>query len=206
MSWYHRQIKIFLAGFILSSATFADGDANYLQQKLQYIKTMQASFSQSIEAKKVNTSRSYGSMALSKPNLFRWQTDKPMSQLFIADGKKMWMYDKDLEQVSVREQGVKLGGIAGVFFGNESGVIERDFKVKLLKKNNVEYFELRSKRKTNFSKVNLMFSGPSLRQIELYDELGQKTRVELHHVVINSNLPAQSFKFIVPKGTDVVRQ
>lgn len=192
---------------IFSGSTFADAIADHLQQKLDKIKTMQASFKQVITVKNADDASSYGKMALVKPKHFRWQTIKPMPQLFIADGKKLWIYDEELEQVSVRPQSKNLRGAAGIFLGDGNQHIGDDFAIKMQRNNDSDHFYLKAKaERSGFSRVELIFSGDTLQTIDLFDELGQHTHVTFSQVRLNLELPSKLFKFTVPKGTDVVQQ
>ena len=190
-----------------STSVFAETNAEYLQQKLNKIRTMQASFKQIISAKNTDNSNSSGKMALSKPSHFRWQTLKPMPQLFIADGKRLWIYDEELEQVSVRTQGKNLSGAAAIFLSDDNQHIGDDFEISMIKKGNVDYFNLHAKaERASFSRVELVFSGEKIKQIDLFDELGQHTKVAFSDVQLNPELSLSLFKFTVPRGTDVVHQ
>ena len=190
-----------------NTTVFAETNAEYLQQKLNNIRTMQASFKQIVSAKNTDNSNSSGKMALAKPSHFRWQTLKPMPQLFIADGKRLWIYDEELEQVSVRKQGKNLSGAAAIFLSDDNQHLGDDFEISMLKKGKVDYFNLHAKaERSTFSRVELVFSGEMIKQIDLYDELGQHTKVAFTNVELNPELSASLFKFTVPKGTDVVRQ
>src|SRR5580704_14348669 len=108
--------KIFL-GLLLafSGFVFSQTSAELLQTKLNAIRSMTANFNQVVKAKNREVSRSSGIMALERPGRFRWQTKSPMEQLVVADGQKMWIYDVDLEQVTVKKQGKGLGGTAALF-------------------------------------------------------------------------------------------
>ncbi|MDF1758289.1 MAG: outer membrane lipoprotein chaperone LolA [Legionellaceae bacterium] len=200
--------KILLWSLLLWTPVLLAGtSADELQKRLNAIKTMQASFKQVVSAKKQDTANSSGSMALSRPNHFRWQTKKPMPQLLIADGKKLWMYDEELEQVSVRKQSKNIGGAAAIFLGDDNNIVQRDFYVTMKKNNKKDYYDLRARgSKASFERVKLVFDGEMLKIIELYDQLGQHTKVYLEKVKINSKLSPSLFAFIVPKGTDVVSQ
>ncbi len=205
------KIKLLKYSFYLlvlfCATTFAQTRDIYLQQKLSKIKTMKASFSQIIKAKNVEPTKSSGNMALAKPNHFFWNTVKPMPQLFIADGENLWIYDKDLEQVSVRKQGKKLSGAAAIFLSDKNNNLAKDYDIDLTKSNKEERFDLRAKAShVSFKRVGLVFVGDVIKQIDLYDELGQHTEVLFTDVKLNSKLSSNLFKFTVPKGTDVVRQ
>lgn len=191
----------------LLEAGIERSSVRYLQEKLSKIKTMQADFSQTITANNMDSTKSSGKMALSKPNLFFWKTIKPLAQTFVADGKKIWIYDEDLEQVSVRNQNQNLSGAAAIFLTDNTKDLAKDYSVNLATRNGQEQFNLRAIRKNvSFVKVGLIFVDDIIRQIDLFDELGQHTVIFFNQVKLNAKLPPNFFKFIVPKGTDVVHQ
>src|SRR5258708_7700972 len=94
---------LFLLWFF-TSALYAQSPTEELQGKLNAINKMSANFDQTIKAGNREVSNSLGTMALSRPGRFRWQTKSPLEQIIVADGKKLWIYDVDLEQVTVRKQ------------------------------------------------------------------------------------------------------
>ena len=178
-----------------------------LQVKLNAIRTMSATFDQVVKANKRNVSHSSGTMALSRPGRFRWQTTKPMAQTVIADGHRLWVYDVELEQVTVKKQGSGLGGTVGLFLSGYNDTLARDFEVTRQSKGNQDDFDLRAKsNKANFQRVKLLFVGNALQGIVLFDQLGQQTDVQLSHVKINPTLAPTLFQFKPPKGVDVVNQ
>ncbi len=184
-----------------------DAVGDTLQAKLNAIRTMSASFGQVVNAKKHEVSRSSGTMALLRPGHFRWQTTRPLAQLVIADGQQVWIYDADLEQVTVKKQQKGLGGTAALFLSGYDDTVTRDFDVTSYKKDNKEYFDLRAKSgKENFQRMILVFLGSELRGIELFDQLGQHTNVTLSNVKNNPTLSTALFKFKTPRGVDVVEQ
>ena len=205
--------KIFLLKILGSTLLFmaqqawCDEVSSVLQAKLNAIRTMNASFNQVVKAKKNEVSRSSGTMALSRPGRFRWETKHPMEQLVIADGKQLWIYDVDLEQVTVKKQEQGVGGTAALFLSGYDDTVARDFDVTSYKEGGKEYFDLHSKsKKANFQRVKLIFLGEKLNGMELYDQLGQHTDVSLSRIKQNPTLPAGLFKFKTPKGVDVVEQ
>lgn len=192
---------------LFAQQTWCDVISETLQSKLNAIRTMSASFSQVVNAKKREVSRSTGTMALSRPGRFRWQTKSPMEQVVIADGQRLWIYDVDLEQVSVKKQEKGMGGTAALFLSGYNDTVTRDFDVTTYKKGDKEYFDLQSKSgKANFQRMKLVFVGNELRGLELFDQLGQHTDVKLSSIKNNPKLPANLFKFKTPKGVDVVEQ
>jgi len=200
--------KYCLCLFLLSTQmAFGDAVSDALQRKLNAIRTMSASFTQSVNANKRIVSRSNGTMALSRPGRFRWQTIKPMEQLVIADGEHLWIYDVALEQVTVKKQDKGLGGTAALFLSGYNNTVTRDFNVTTYTQKNTAYYDLQAKsNKANFQRVKLMFVGDTLTGLQLYDQLGQKTDVVLKRIKNNPPLASSVFKFNQPKGVDVVRQ
>lgn len=203
-------MKIMCSIFLSFFASLVFGDATWeLQTKLNSIRTMHASFEQKVIAKKHQVSQSSGVMALLRPGRFRWETKEPMAQLIIADGKKLWVYDVELEQVTVKKQERGMEGAAALFLSeyNEKDALSRDFKVTQSKQAEEESFDLHAKsKKANFQHVKLIFKQNILNGIELFDQLGQHTEVKLTNAKINSELALTLFKFIPPTGVDVIKQ
>lgn len=200
--------KILLISFLLiSNSVFAETAAEVLQKKLNAIRSMTANFNQIVKAKKREVSRSSGSMALQRPGRFRWETTDPIEQLIVADGQKMWVYDVDLEQVTVKNQDKGLGGTAALFLSGYDDTLTHDFLVEQENKGQTIIFDLKSKSaKENFQRIQMVFTKDVLTGLELYDQLGQTTSVKLIQIKSNPSLSEKLFKFKPPKGVDVVRQ
>jgi outer membrane lipoprotein carrier protein len=176
-----------------------------LRVKLNAMHTMSASFKQIVKSRQRTIASSNGSMALSRPGKFRWQTKHPMQQLVIADGKHLWVYDVDLEQVSVKKQDKGLGGTAALFLSGYNDNITQDFIINANHEGTI--FDLVAKsKKENFQRVKLSFNGDQLDGLELFDQLGQHTFVHLSNVKLNPKLNETLFQFKTPKGVDVVEQ
>ncbi|GGI79561.1 outer membrane lipoprotein chaperone LolA [Legionella impletisoli] len=201
-----RKLALVLLCVVMQQAYSNEASA-VLQKKLNAIHTMSASFKQVVQAKKRQLSSSSGTMALSRPGRFRWDTKEPMAQLVVADGAKLWIYDKELEQVTVKKQQKGIGGTAGLFLSGYDNTVARDFEVDEKTKGNESLFDLKAKSsKENFQRVKLTFSGDKLKTMEMFDQLGQHTIVRLSNIKVNPGLKTSLFKFKIPKGVDVVKQ
>lgn len=200
--------KIILIAFLsFSAASFCATPEQALQTKLNAIRSMTAQFKQVVKARSRVVSRSSGTMALERPGRFRWQTKDPMTQLMIADGQRIWVYDADLEQVTVKKQQKGLGGTAALFLSGYDNTVTRDFTVKQSDSGEQIIFDLQSKTaKANFPRIKLMFHQNLLTGLDLYDQLGQITSVQLSQIKLNPQLTATLFQFKPPKGVDVVQQ
>lgn len=201
-----KRLIVLLTAFI-SLQVVAASAGDQLQSRLNGMKTMTANFKQVVKAKEREISRSTGDMALQRPGRFRWMTKEPMEQLVVADGKKLWIYDVDLEQVSVKKQGNSLGGTAALFLSGYDDTVAREFSVQMSTKAGQEIYDLKAlSGKANFQRLKLIFSGSTLKTLEMFDQLGQHTVVNLSDVKANPKLSASLFQFKPPKGTDVVHQ
>ena len=200
--------SFFLIGLCLfSSVALSETSGEKLQNKLNAIATMTADFNQVVKAKHREVSRSSGTMALQRPGHFRWKTIEPMEQLIVADGQNMWVYDVDLEQVTVKKQEKGLGGTAALFLSGYDNTVTRDFEVSEQDKGDLIVFNLKAKApKENFQQIKLSFLKDKLTALELYDQLGQITFVKLVKINMNKQLVSTLFQFHPPKGVDVVKQ
>ena len=193
--------------FLWANNALADDASDSLQAKLNAIRTMSASFNQVINAKTRVISKASGNMALSRPGRFLWQTKKPLEQIVIADGKHLWVYDVELEQVTLKKQDKGLGGTAALFLSGYDNTLTHDFEVTESKVGNELKFDLKAKSsKENFQHMQLAFVGDELTGIELDDQLGQHTTVVLSKIKNNPPLSPTVFKLKIPKGVDLVRQ
>ncbi|MCH9716419.1 MAG: outer membrane lipoprotein chaperone LolA [Gammaproteobacteria bacterium] len=201
--------KIGLGLLVWSMATGACSAApgDVLWDKLSAIRSMQASFTQKVLTKNRELSNSSGTMALERPKHFRWQTKSPMEQLLVADGEKFWLYDVDLEQVTVRSQAELEGAAAGLFLGEDRARFFHDFHVTETQQNKLDEFILEATEKqANIQRMMLQFDDTQLVRMDLYDQLGQKTIIRFQQVKNNDALPSTLFRFTPPAGVDVVDQ
>ncbi|MCA0403459.1 MAG: outer membrane lipoprotein chaperone LolA [Proteobacteria bacterium] len=198
---------IFISLFLLMKATFCQSDSDVLQTKLNKMHSLTANFKQVVKDKKREISNSTGIMALQRPGLFRWHTKEPMEQILVADSKKLWIYDVELEQVTVKKQDKSLGGTAALFLSGYNNKVTDDFDVRAKRDGQKEIFDLNAKsNKANFQHLKLVFQNDVLTSLEMDDQLGQHTIVDLSQIKLNPNVAKSLFQFKPPKGTDVVEQ
>jgi outer membrane lipoprotein carrier protein len=190
-----------------AQAAFSQSASEEVQAKLNAIHTMSADFKQVVKAGRREVSNSYGVMALLRPGHFRWQTKSPLAQLVVADSKSLWVYDIDLEQVTVKKQEKGVGGTPALFLSGYNDTVARDFNVTSSVNGKNATYDLHAKSpKENYQEVKLTFNGELLTNIELFDQLGQHTMVRLTKIKNNPKLAKDLFEFKPPKGVDVVQQ
>lgn len=168
--------------------------------------TFKARFTQTIfDENLVPLEESSGQLRISRPGRFRWDYDPPAEQSIIADGERMWVYDIDLEQVTVRKLTDALGtSPAGVL--SSGGNPKHNYRVQDLgQQGEIGWVSLHSKEEAaSFSEIQLGFDRGTLRLIQLLDDLGQITRIALSDVKENIAIGAEWFAFEIPKGVDII--
>ena len=200
-----RSIVLVLA-LLVVSASAADSARVRMEAFSKDLKSVTADFSQSVtDANGHRGDESRGTMALEAPRLFRWQTKQPYQQTIVADGQRVWVYEPDLQQVSVRSQSSEeahspltvltdLSQLDSQFTASESG--ERDGLV---------WLKLVSKAKDpEFEYAELGFSAHALERMLFKDQLGNTTEIRFSEWKRNAAIPADTFRFTPPKGVDVI--
>ena len=186
---------------------FALTDTEDLIQKLNAIHALKANFSQKVTSHHRTISSASGKVLMQRPGRFRWETLKPNQQLVLADGKRVWIYDVELEQVTSKPQASSLRGTPALFLTTSNETLARDFTVQRTVKGTDERYQLHAKAsKSPFSQVELLFSHHELVALALDDQLSQHTQVTLNHVQTNPTLSAKLFQFKPPQGVDVMHE
>lgn len=147
---------------------------------------------------------SSGSFSFARPGKFIWIYQKPYEQLLQADGDKLYIYDKDLNQVTIKKLGNALGSSpAAILFGSND--LEKNFTLKDAgSKDGMEWLEATPKAKdSTFDQIGIGLRNGVPQAMELRDSFGQVSLLTFTHFEKNPALPANGFKFIVPKGADV---
>ncbi|MGH8677191.1 MAG: outer membrane lipoprotein chaperone LolA, partial [Burkholderiales bacterium] len=153
--------------------------------------------------KKVQESK--GEVEFSRPGKFRWHYTAPFEQLVVGDGETLWIYDKDLNQVTKRKLEGALGSSPAALLAG-SDEIEKYFSLNALgKKGRLEWLEAKPYDQDSlFDRVRLGFAGNALELMELYDQFGQKTVIRFQKLTRNPPIAADAFSFTPPPGVDVV--
>jgi outer membrane lipoprotein carrier protein len=146
-------------------------------------------------------------MQFSRPGKFRWDYQKPYEQVIVGDGSKLWIHDKDLNQVTVRKLDRALGSSPAALLAG-SNDLERDFKLSNLGMDRgLDWLEaLPKNRETVFERVRMGFGKSGLEAMELRDQFGQTTVITFADVERNPRLGAEVFRFTPPQGADVISE
>ena len=148
---------------------------------------------------------STGTLALKAPRQFRWDVTAPYQQLIVADGEKVWVYDPDLEQVTVRAQGTEETH-SPLTVLTDLSQLDRDFTTgEQGSHDGLVWLRLKSKDKEpQFAYCDLGFDANGLARMDFEDTLGNRTTISFSHWQRNPKLPNGTFRFVPPKGVDVI--
>lgn len=190
----------------LGSVACASDEAE-LSSLLDGIKTMRAGFTQTIYdnyGKPVQ--KSNGTMALQRPGKFRWEVSKPMPQTIIANAERLWVYDPDLQQVTIRSLKSEAGEAPALLLSHQNTALEKTYRVQSLGlKDKLHWFLLKPKKSDNmFASVKMGFEEHELKEMVLDDQIGHSTRVIFKKIQMNVSIPSSLFVFKAPAGTDVI--
>lgn len=150
---------------------------------------------------------SSGSFVFARPGKFIWNYQKPYDQLLQADGDQLYIYDKDLNQVTVKKLGNALGSSpAAILFGSND--LEKNFTLSEAgTRDGLEWLNAVPKaRDTSFEQISIGLRNGVPEAMELKDNFGQTSVLKFTSFQRNPALGAQQFTFNIPKGADVNRQ
>lgn len=191
------------------AGTAAAGARDDLNTFTKGLKGLNGQFAQKVfDAKGKLKESSSGKVALSAPRLFRWEYQKPYPQLIVADGKTVWVYDPDLEQVTKRPQGVEEqhSPLSALI---DPGKLDKQFVVKEAgTQDGLAWLVLAPKGDdegdATFRSARLGFGAAGLARMQVVDALGQRTEIEFSAWQRNPSFGKDVFRYSPPKGVDVI--
>jgi outer membrane lipoprotein carrier protein len=179
-----------------------------LTQLLDQAQTLTARFSQlTLDGSGTQLQETSGEMALKRPGLFRWHTDAPLEQLLVSNGETVWLYDPDLEQVTIRSLDQRLTHTPALLLSGDISKIGENFDITHKEAGGVVDFILKPKAKdTLFDNLRLSFRNGVVNDMQLIDGVGQRTNILFFGVKMNQSIDTAQFNFMVPEGTDVIQE
>ncbi|MCL4164287.1 UNVERIFIED_CONTAM: hypothetical protein GTU68_024141 [Idotea baltica] len=169
---------------------------------------MSAHFSQNtFDATGSSLQKTTGEISVKRPGLFRWHTDEPQEQLLISNGKKIWLYDPDLEQVTIQKLDQRLSHTPALLLSGDISKISKNFTITQDKAGQVDIFSLRPHSKDGlFDVLRLSFQGNKIQEMKLIDSTGQVTQILFNQLKTNIAIDSKAFTFKIPAGTDVIKE
>ena len=200
------KVVVVLLSLTMSGLLQAGTGTERLNAFFSDVTSVRADFTlQVVGVKETVLQETSGQMLLLRPGRFRWDYKKPYEQQIVSNGKKVWLYDIDLEQVTVKTLDGVLGSTPALLLSSDTP-IEKNFSIRELgEEQNLQWVELTPLQKeSGFDKLVLGFDDVSLINMELHHAFGQLTRLHFSKIEHNPVIDPARFDFIPPKDVDVI--
>ncbi len=201
-----RTLLLLVFAFAVAPAQSASVET--LKAFLQQTTSGKARFAQIIVDKNLKQlQQGTGTMHFARPGKFRWEYEKPYEQVIVGDGSRLWIYDKDLNQVSVRKLDRALGGSPAALLAGSNDIDKIYNLTNIGTQEGLDWLEAVPKSKENaFERIRLGFNNGALEAMELRDQFGQVTVIKFAAFERNPKLAPELFRFTPPKGADVITE
>jgi outer membrane lipoprotein carrier protein len=210
---YHLKILLSISAGVLalsfSTVAFADAALDTFIKRLEVLSSMETHFEQVTMDQSGEVLQSLsGTLTVARPGKMRWQTEPPYEQLVVSDGELVWVYDMDLEQVTIRELEAKLQDTPALLLSGNTGEIEANYQVthpSVAGDEGIDRYLLKPlDRSQLFDALEFDYKGDNLAYMRIFDAAGQITEIRFTEQRLNPELDDQAFYFIVPEGVDVI--
>lgn len=209
--------KRLMTTFILAAcAQVASADGmQSLEGFMKGAKSGRADFSQTVtspakEGQTAKVKTSSGRFEFQRPGLFRFDYKRPFEQTIVADGKTLWLYDVDLNQVTQRSQSQALGSTPAALLASapDLAALKSDFNLSSAPDQGGQQWVLAEPKAKDgqIKSVRVGFAGDQLATLDILDNFGQRSVLTFTNMQTNTQLAPNAFQFQPPKGADVVKQ
>ena len=178
-----------------------------LREFVREVRTGRAAFTQTVTSadgakKKVSS----GNFEFARPDRFRFAYTKPFEQLIVSDGQKVWIYDADLNQVTVRRLSQALGATPAALLAGAA--LDKEFELAVqASRDGIDWVQATPRQKDSaFQSMRIGFRGKELAAVEILDAFGQSSLLQFSQYAANVALGDSSFRFVAPAGADVIEQ
>ncbi len=208
-----RLIRLLLLTAMAFAAVPAQADDEAAVQKLTQLlsqaQTITARFSQITVDASGSTSlqETAGELALKRPGLFRWHTDEPQEQLLVSNGQQVWLYDPDLQQVTIQKLDQRQTHTPALLLSGDVSEIRQNFDITFKEAGDVVDFNLKPKGNDSlFESLRLSFRRGVINDMQMMDSTGQRTNILFLGVKMNPAVDPKQFTFEAPPGADVIQE
>lgn len=177
-----------------------------LRGYLENLDAVRAEFRQEvIDSDREIIEESRGHVVLKKPGRFRWHYTEPFERVIVGDGTRVWLYEADLQQVTVRQMSAELGETPAALLTGDTAALDQFNFVGAERIAGIDWLHLTPRSTTSdFKSIGLGFDGKDLVQLALDDRLGQRTRIYLTAIEYPTFVSDDEFHFDIPDGVDVI--
>lgn len=203
---FNNVYKIFLFLFFINGSVYAEDANNPLQDFLKNFSSLESSFIQQLINENGEVlEKSEGVLQLQQPGKFNWTYVSPYAQKIISNGEVLWVFDEDLEQLTIRNIGNAIDETpAGIILGNND-ISEHFIQVSMGVIEGFDWIDLTPKNlETQYRSIRIGFNESQLGMMIIVDNLGQTTRIDFLDVKKNAELSPTSFEFEIPADVDVI--
>lgn len=200
--------RILVAAALLAAGSTARADGvDALRAFARDVQSARAQFTQVVTSPDgARKKTSSGRFEFARPDRFRFVYDKPYQQTIVADGRKVWLYDVDLNQVTVRAMSQALGATPAALLAGAA--IDQQFTLTPApERDGLQWARALPKAKEGtIQAVHVGLKGTTLAALEIVDSFGQRSLLTFSSVEQNLRLPDDAFRFVPPAGADVIEQ
>ena len=200
---------VILSVMLFSSIVKADDATLSLIKRLEKLQSIEAIFIQYVVDKAgTDVQESRGVLKAKRPGLFYWHTEPPYEQVIVSNGKSVTVYDPDLEQATVQQVTEQLSNTPALLFSGDVKGLGDSYKVhhKQWDKTINQYVLIPKGEESLFESLRLRFDKEILVEMRLTNSLGQKSTISFTEAKVNTGIKNDAFEFIIPEGTDVIRE
>jgi outer membrane lipoprotein carrier protein len=198
--------RLLLLSVLLLACSAQASSVDRFKAFLRTTQSARATFEQKVyDRNRKLVQESSGNFVFLRPGKFRWVYAKPADQLIVGDGERVWIYDRDLNQVTVRKLTSAIGSTPAALLAGSSDV-EAAFEFSDAGEHDgLEWLEAKPKeREAGFERIRMGFSTGGIQAMELLDHFGQTTVLRFSQLVRNPKIDPEQFRFDPPKGADVL--
>ncbi|MGO2149541.1 outer membrane lipoprotein chaperone LolA [Halomonas sp.] len=189
-------------------AAWANDAAERLTERLEPLESYQATFEQQIldgSGQRLQSAR--GEMWLSRPGMLRWEVEAPYTQVVVSDGNDVYLYDPDLEQVTVQPMDDRVTHTPALLLSGSINDLTASYDVVYEQESGEDVFTLiPNSADTLFEELSMVFDNDMLTELWMMDSTGQKTLIRFSDITQNGSIDRGLFNFEIPEGTDVIRE
>jgi outer membrane lipoprotein carrier protein len=201
---FKKQIKTAAFLGLLSLGTFVNAQAS-LQEYVNNLKTFSADFEQIQPDESVYAlNKAEGSFQLNRPGQLVWKYDTPIPQKIVIDGVNLWVFDEDLDQVTVRPIEDIKGDIPLSWILYDENIEDKFTILDAGHRNGMDWYNLVPKRATYFQSIEVGMKAGEMSEVWMYQSADNITKVHFYNIESNHVIPLKNFQFNVPEGVDLV--
>ncbi len=198
-------MRLFLALLGFTPLIALADAAQDLKTRLDAIQSLRGTFTQVLTDKTgTNLQSSSGEFALQRPGYFLWQSEAPYEQTVIGTPEKVWIYDPDLEQVTVRAAQLQADNSPARLLSGDLSELKSHYDVSIKSDEKATFHLVPRSSDSPYRYIEFTFRGDKLGALHFQDKLDQQTQIHFERLQANTSIPTETFVFTAPEGTDVI--